>query len=251
MTGSNASRRQFLGASGAVALQSIITGRPAAAQASSARLFKRFSFAQGSAGMLPFFTDYSILMDGFDFLAEVRDLPEEVQVYGRNRRAYFIRGNNHSDDLFMCLKAVVNQADGITPGQSYLLSFDIVFASNNNNCVGVGGGEDSVYLKAGGSTREPLPILESNGTQIVLSIDKGNQATGGKDLGVIGSIWNGKECPIREWVMLRRMYSHPFPVQATMELGQLWIAVGLDSGYESVTGVYFYSIGVGLTPVAG
>jgi len=123
-----------------------------------------------------------------------------------------------------------------------------VFAANNNDCPGVGGSESSVFLKAGGSTLEPIPILEPGLDYIGISVDKGNQSSGGKDLGLIGSIWNGKECPIKEWVMLRRTYDHPSPVKASSH-GDLWIAVGLDSGYEALTGVYFHSIAVRLTPV--
>jgi hypothetical protein len=41
-------------------------------------------------------------------------------------------------------------------GQGYLASFDIEFASNNSSCIGMGGSEASVYLKAGGTTYQPV-----------------------------------------------------------------------------------------------
>jgi hypothetical protein len=152
----------------------------------------------------------------------------------------------------MFLKAVVNPQDGVVGNRDYLLSFDLWFASaSGSGCAGVGGGPDAVYLKAGGSTLEPVPLLEGN--QVLINIDKGDQLTGGRNLGFVGSIWNGKECPSEEWVMLHRTYDHPFPIRSSSNdtHGDLWIAVGTDSGYEALTGVYYYSIDVRLTPLPG
>jgi hypothetical protein len=136
------SRRQFLAATGMIGLQSVFGRWPAAAQSTPTTVWRRFSFANGSAGMLPCFTDYNLATTDFRFLAEVRPLPAEVQAPGRQRDAFYIHGNNRSDDLFMFLKAALSEADGIVTNQSYLLSFDLLFASKSNNCVG--GGEDSV-----------------------------------------------------------------------------------------------------------
>jgi hypothetical protein len=239
------SRRQFLAASGMVALHGALGSWPALAQ--SGGLVKRFSFENGSAGMLPCFTDYGLSTTGFHFLAEVRQLPPNVQAPHRGRNAFYIQGDNHSDDLFMFLKAVLTGADGIVPDRSYHLSFDIWFASRSNNCVGVGGSEDSVWLKAGGSGVEPVPLLQGN--YVSINVDKGDQSQGGENLGVIDNIWNGKECPISEWVMLHKTYDHPFPITASGD--ELWIAVGTESGFEALTGVYYYSIAVRLRPVSG
>jgi hypothetical protein len=239
------SRRQFLAASGMVALHGALGSWPAVAQPGTHGLAKRFSFENGSAGMLPCFTDYGLSTTGFHFLAEVRPLPPNVEAPHRGRNAFYIQGDNHSDDLFMFLKAVLTGADGIVPDQAYRLSFDIWFASKSNNCVGVGGGEDSVWLKAGGSGVEPVPLLQGN--YVSINVDKGDQSQGGENLGVIDNIWNGKECPISEWVMLHKTYDHPFPITASGD--ELWIAVGTESGFEALTGVYYYSIGVRLRPV--
>jgi hypothetical protein len=238
-------RRQFLAASGMVALNGALGSWPALAQ--SGHLAKRFSFENGSAGILPFFTDYGLTTTGFHFLAEVRQLPPNVEAPHHGRNAFYIQGDNHSDDLFMCLKGVLTGADGIVSNHTYLLSFDIWFASRSNNCIGVGGSEDSVWLKAGGSGVEPVPLLQGN--YVSINVDKGDQSQGGENLGVIDNIWNGKECPISEWVMLHKPYDHPFPITASGD--ELWIAVGTESGFEALTGVYYYSICVRLRPVSG
>lgn len=99
MLDSKSSRRQFLAASGAVALKNLIDGGPAPAQTTAATVSKHFGFANGSARMLPFYTDYGLATEGFHFLAEVRDLPPGIRIPGSIRRAYYIQGDNHSDDL--------------------------------------------------------------------------------------------------------------------------------------------------------
>jgi len=244
------SRRQFLAASGLVALNSVVGGWPAMAAPKPPTLSKRFSFGNGSAGMLPCFTDYPLQTPELEFLAEVRQLPWTVRAPGRTRNAYYIQGDNRADNLFMFLKAVLTPADGIEASQAYLLSFDIWLASDANNCPGTLGSRDDVHLKAGGSTLEPVPALQPD-NYVLINVDKGDQASGGQNLGLVGSIWNGLDCPIEQWVMLHKTYSHPVPIRASKDIGELWIAVGTDSGFEGLTGVYYYSIEVQLTPVAG
>jgi hypothetical protein len=247
----NTSRRRFLAASGMIALQSAIGAWPAAAEPDTRPIRKRFSFANGSGGLLPCFTDYTLGTEELEFIAEVRPLPRTVQPPGRTRNAYYIQANNHSDDMFMFFKGVVSVADGIQRNQLYSLSFDIWFASDANNCPGTLGSRDDVTLKAGGSTLEPVPLLLSN-NYVSINVDKGDQTTGGQNLGVVGSIWNGRDCPIEEWVMLNKTYDHPVAIRSTDEgTSELWIAVGTESGFESLTGVYYYSIEVRLTPVPG
>jgi hypothetical protein len=248
------SRREFLAGSSLFAVQTAISGLPAAAAGlQSGVITKRFSFANGSAGMLPCYTDYPIGQPDYQFLAEVRPLPFYLFPPGLTRNAFYIQGDNHSDDLFMFLKANVGASDGIRGDTSYLLSFDIWFASaSGGGCSGAGGSPDAVYLKAGGSTVEPVPVLIEPSGFLDINVDKGNQSTGGINLGVIGSINNGLMCPTNTYVMLHRTYNHPYPIKSTGNSGgDLWIAVGTDSGYEALTGVYYYSITVKLTPVLG
>ncbi len=251
MSDQKTTRRQFLAASGMVAAQTALTGLPAMASSFSGVVTKKFTFADGSGGMLPCYTDYPIGQPDYQFLAEVRPLPFYLFPPGLTRNAYYIQGDNHSDDLFMFLKANVGSKDGIRRDTSYLLSFDIWFASaSGGGCSGAGGSPDSVYLKAGGSMVEPVPVLMEPSGFLDINVDKGNQSTGGANLGVIGSINNGLPCTANKWVMLHRTYNHPYPIMSTPNSeGDLWIAVGTDSGYEALTGVYYYSITVKLTPV--
>jgi hypothetical protein len=245
---SSLTRREMIGGLGALAVQSTVLAQTLSSSPQPGPvILKNFEFSSGSGGMLAGFCDYNLTTGSLDFIAEVRPLPPGIHTYGANRQAYFLSGNNRPDDLFMVLKGIVTRADGIVPGQLYTVSFDIKFASNANDCPGSGGSPASVFLKAGGNTVEPVTKLLADG-YVTINIDKGEQMTGGKDMGLIGSIWNGTECPEEEWILLRRFYTHPFPIEANPR-GELWLAVGTESGYEATTGVYYYSIKTVLTPV--
>ncbi len=206
-----------------------------------------FEFSKGSGGMLAGFSDYSLSTTGMDLLAEVRRLPGGVSDSGTGRQAYYIESTNRSDDTFMFLKGVLKSEHGVVAGHTYRVSFDIEFASDANNCIGVGGSVDSVFLKAGVSPIEPVTTI-INGDYISLNLDKGQQPQGGRDITTIGSIWNGTQCPQVEWRMLHKTYEHPYVVTASNN-GELWITVGTESGFEATTGIYFRSIKVKLTEV--
>ena len=246
------SRRTFLAASSATAAASLL---PVTAQeappttAATSTLVITSNFAQGSDGWLPVFTDYNLVESGFEFLAELRTLPASVQVPYSFRQAYYLQSHNRSDDVFMFLKRVLTHDDGIVENAAYRLSFDIWFASNAADCPGAGGDPGtSVYLKAGGSTQEPVPLLMPNG-YLSVTIDKGNQSEGGREMGVVGNISNGGSCEEPRYVLLRKSYQHPDPIRSSAS-GDLWIAVGTDSGYEGLTGLYYYQVRVRLRRVS-
>lgn len=212
-------------------------------------LVLRYDFQQGSHGWLPGFTDYSLLNGDLRRVAEIRDLPEEVAT---GFKAYYLQSMNRSDDMFMYLKKVLDSNDGIEAGRLYNVTIDIEVASNApTGCVGVGGAPgESVWLKAGTSPVEPVSIL--TGDYLTLNLDKGNQSSGGRDAGIVSDMANGDPCelPIApRYVLLHRVYHHPTPVRAALD-SSLWIFAGTDSGFEGLTGLYYYSIQVTLRPLA-
>lgn len=245
-------RRNWLAAApGVLAAPALLAQSQAELSARSGKrrreIIKHFDFSQGSGGVLAGFTDYHLQTADLNFLAEIRELPKELNVFSRNRRAFYLSCNNRPDDMFMFLKVPLTAADGVEQDQRYKVSLQFEVASNSTNCMGAGGNQANVFLKAGGTAVEPVPLLI--GEYVSINVDKGQQSEGGEDLGVIGNIWNGQECEPdpkdRKWVMLHRTYDHPKPVTTIHQ--QLWIAVGTESGYESVTGVYYYSLDVKLT----
>jgi hypothetical protein len=180
-------------------------------------------------------------------LAELRPLPEEID---SSRSGFYLQGMNRSDDLFMFVKKHLGFEDGIEPNQAYRISFELRFASNApTGCFGVGGSPgDSVYLKAGATADEPVALLDTLG-EIRLTADKGQQANGGKDAGVVGTIANGTPCEGSSYpyVRVRKEYAHAREIR-TDDRGSMWLLLGTDSGFEGLTGLYLESIAIRINP---
>jgi hypothetical protein len=182
-------------------------------------------------------------MEGMNLVADIRQLPAEVG----EGTAYYISGNNHSDDLFMFLRRRITRADGIEPNRDYSVDYLITFASSApTGCAGIGGSPgESVYLKAGASGAKPEVNLV-NGFY-TLSVDKGNQSTGGPAASLVGTVGNGRPCePPFPWRSIVRTHRHTSVVRSSPE-GDLWLLSGTDSGYEGTTSLYYQSIVVQLT----
>jgi hypothetical protein len=231
----------------------------ALAQGASSPISLSFDFRNGALGWEAGFADYPPATDknGFyELKSEIRNLPPELGISGTG---FYIQGNNHSDDLFMFLKRRLDSADGIVAGQTYQITFTLVFASNApSGCVGVGGAPgDGVTLKAGASPAEPKAVLGSVGSDpreqpnLRMNVDKSNQSQGGIAASVTGDIANGRPCDFGPYpyVSIQRTHQHTSLVNANSK-GELWLLVGTDSGYESLTALYYQRVDVTLTPVS-
>lgn len=210
-------------------------------------LVLRWDFNEGSGGWLASFTDYGLETGDLQRLAEIRRLPEEVD---SSRYGFFLQSMNRSDDIFMFLKRPLTHEMGLEANTCYSVTIDVELLSNApEGCFGVGGPPaEAVTLKAGVSRIEPIPTLV--GDYVDISVDKGQQVTGGRDAGVIGHIGNGRACDEdgRPFVFLHRVYHHPEVVTSRPD-GTLWLLVGTDSGFEGLTELYYYSIQVTLRPL--
>ncbi|MYH97782.1 MAG: hypothetical protein F4129_14915 [Acidimicrobiia bacterium] len=156
----------------------------------------------------------------------------------------YIQGHNRSDDLFMFLK---RQVEGLEPSATYTVSVSIDLASSIPlGMVGIGGSPgESVYVKAGASTVEPVGVTGSN-NHWRMNIDKGNQSTGGSAMKVIGNVANpdvvGDEYRIKTLASGAEFLS----VETDSE-GRAWLIVGTDSGFEGLTTLYYDQISFTLT----
>jgi hypothetical protein len=231
---------------------------PIALTQSAAPIAKSFDFRNGAVGWQAGFADYTpgIDRDGvFDLKAEIRNLPPELGITGTG---FYFQGSNRSDDLFMFLKRRLDRDDGIVSGQTYQITFKIVFASTvQSGCTGVGGSPGvSVYLKAGASPAEPNALLTPPPndprafSDLRMNVDKSNQSQSGIAASVAGNIANGHACDPNEspYVSIQRTHQHTSLVNANSR-GELWLLVGTDSGFEGTTAVYYQRIDVTLTPV--
>lgn len=232
-------------------------GDVALAQGTPAPITVSYDFRNGAQGWQTGFSDYPPATDNgfYQLKAEIRSLPPEL---GINGTGFYIQGSNHSADLFMFLKRRLGAEDGIVAGRTYELTFKVVFASNApTGCGGVGGPPgESVWLKAGASPAEPRALLTPPPTDprvfshLRMNVDKSNQSQSGIAASVVSNIANGRPCDLfsREYVSLERVHQHTSLVNANSN-GELWLLVGTDSGFESLTSIYYQSIDVTLTPL--
>jgi hypothetical protein len=147
-------------------------------------------------------------------------------------------GNNHSDDLFMFVKKKIA---GLSPNKNYSVSIEIQLASDApENVGGIGGGpSESVYIKAGASTIEPVKVLQGSDNYYRINIDKGNQSQGGVNMKSIGNFSNGTGLAVYKLKTL----TTPSPVNVTSNAnGEIWLIIGTDSGFEGPTTIYYNSI---------
>jgi len=229
-------------------------GKVAHAQTTPGTVSKSFDFRNGALGWQGGFADYPPATDkngSYQLASEIRSLPPELNISGTG---FFIQGNNHSDDLFMFLKRRLDANDGIVAGQTYQITFTVIFASNaQSGCIGIGGSPgDSVSLGAGGSPAEPQALLSSSTGPSDFAWLRMNVAKNGSIAASgIGSIANGQPCnpSSSPYVSVQRTHQHTSAVNANAR-GELWLIVGTDSGFEGRTALYYQQINVTLEPVA-
>jgi hypothetical protein len=212
---------------------------------SSGTLVFRFDFTAGAQGWVAGFADHHPGDDAFlELTSDYRALPAPLGPGS----ALFISGNNHTDDLFMFFTREVR---GLTPGARYRVTSDVRFATNvPQGCGGVGGSPgESVWLKAGASTTEPRTIVDGEGW-LRLTADKGNQAVGGKDLVVLGTIENSRPCELSALVWeVKTLKSATGESEVTASPdGAVWLVAGTDSGFEATTSLFYTSIAITLEP---
>ena len=112
--------------------------------------------------------------------------------------------------------------------------------------AGIGGSPgESVYVKVGATTEEPLIVEDADGW-LRMNIDKGNQASEGEDMINIGDMANPNLTPESAGsyeLMEQNSVGREFEVTAD-EAGTLWFIVGTDSGFEGLTTLYYDTISV-------
>ena len=85
-----------------------------------------------------------------------------------------------------------------------------------------------------------------------MNIDKGNQSNGGRDAVVLGNVANAQLCgedPPRYELKTLSGGGQEVTAEAD-EQGRLWLLFGSDSGFESLTALWYTQVTVMLTPVS-
>ncbi len=149
----------------------------------------------------------------------------------------FISGKNLSAGLFMFFKGSVG---GLVPGARYAVTAGAEIATSvPAGCAGAGGPPgESVWIKVGASDIEPFP--EHQDDWLRMNIDIGGQSHSGKNAQVLGNVANSRRCEqTRQWE--RKSFpagAITSPVTASPD-GRAWILLGVASGFESRTEIYF------------
>ncbi|WP_075981733.1 protease complex subunit PrcB family protein [Bacillus massilinigeriensis] len=153
-----------------------------------------------------------------------------------------LSGMNRSDDLFMFAKKKISKEDGLAPSTKYLLKMDVQFYTNvNPKQIGIGGAPgEAVYVKAGATTVEPKAIPHNS--DLRMNIDKGEQASGGKDAVLMGNI--AKESSSNDQYILKKLSLKKEMEVTTDKNGELWLIFGTDSGFEGRTTLYYQNVEV-------
>ena len=203
-----------------------------------------FDFHRGPHGFIAGFADYPPAhAELYELTSDYRALPPPLEP----ESALFISGVNRSDDLFMFFKGAV---DGLLPGAQYRVTTSVEIATDTPaGCFGVGGAPgESVWIKAGATAVEPLPVQD--GSYLRMNIDIGSPPGGGTQAVVLGDIANSRSCEeSRQWER------KPFPGRPTPAAisigsnGRAWLLFGADSGFESRTEIYFTQASVTFTPM--
>lgn len=193
-----------------------------------------FTFQSDAEGWTAGFADLPANFEPsiYELDSGYRPLPPGLEGNG-----LYIQGHNRSDDLFMFFK---RRIDGLQADATYEVFASLDLATNIlSNTFGIGGSPgESVYVKAGASTIEPV----SEGENLRLNIDKGNQSNGGASMVVIGNVAH-PEVIGREF-RLKSLDNADNPVNVTTDSkGGLWLIVGTDdSGFEGLSTFYYARI---------
>ena len=121
------------------------------------------------------------------------------------------------------------QVGGLRPNAAYAVSVSLDLATNVPTATfGIGGSPgESVFVKAGASTVEPLAAEDRN-RYLRMNIDKGNQANGGESMVVLGNVAHG-EVVNREY-RIKTLDNMDMPLSVSTDgEGRVWLIVGTDS----------------------
>lgn len=150
---------------------------------------------------------------------------------------FLLKGNNHSDDLFMFVQRKIS---GLLPNSRYEVQAAIKLASNAGaNCAGIGGAPgEAVFVKFGVHDSEPKQV------GYFFNADKGQQSQDGQAGRVIGHLGiDGLGCTGQKYASKTLSGGGRTPLYVTTNsTGDVWVFVGTDSGYEGLTAWYLQSL---------
>lgn len=204
---------------------------------------RTFDFGSPASSWINGFADHPVYKEqDWKLAAYYRNLPPPLDT---DRRGLYFTGQNHSDDLMMY---ATREVDGLAPGVTYDLDFEVELATNAaESCPGAGGSPgESQWLKVGATDFEPG--LHVNGGYYRLTADLGQQMNDGAHGVILGTIGVPTACLDGEFLLKQLQTTTKRPSVAANASGRAWIIVAVDSGFEGLMEVYFTQVKVTLTP---
>lgn len=198
-----------------------------------------YNFALDQNGWMGGFADYGVgREEDFNLSFSYDSLPPPLDT---TQGALRITGQNLSDNLFMYAKKKIT---GLAPNTNYELHFNVEIAHDApKESVGIGGSPGtSNFLKVGAAPIEPMKVAKDD--FYTLNLDKGNQSQGGDDAIVIGDIGHEGDEFVYQLIQ-RDNDGQPFSAN-TNESGELWVFIGVDSGFEGITNFYITKVNIKL-----
>lgn len=199
-----------------------------------------YNFNESPDGWIGDFADLPV--DADESFYELAFQYTDIPVDDNGQQGLMIKGNNHSDDLFMY---IARKFDGLTPNTSYEVHLSFDMATNvPGGMMGIGGSPgSSVYVKAGVVNVQPK-IVEEDGYYRI-NIDKANQSQSGKDMIVLGNI---EKADSTDDSFQYKPFETSFTI-TTNDKGEAWVIIGIDSGFEGLSQLYYGNINVNFTEV--
>jgi hypothetical protein len=199
-----------------------------------------FDFNDSDQAFVSIFSDYPV---GEETFYELEAAHQDMPVPFEGNKGWKLSGNNHSDDLFMAIKAPI---DNLESSRLYSVNLEVEFLSNApQNCFGIGGAPgESVYIKLAASDLEPNNLTEDDMYRI--NIDKGNQSQSGTQGQTVGDINNGIDCGVESaFSYAGKTLKNETPIDVmSNENGEIWVLAGTDSGFEGKTTIYISKLTV-------
>lgn len=165
---------------------------------------------------------------------------------GNNTNAFWLYGNNQSDDIFLYL---YKDIEGLKKDTTYNATIKVdAVTPYGKESMGIGGSPAaSVYVKAGIVTVEPKPEKRdyqgSNYYLLPDDIDKGQQSNGGEDLKLLGSLADQQEGE-------NGLYDLQYKLDTKFTTGdeaEAWVVIGIDSGFEGLNIIGIQSVELDIT----
>lgn len=211
---------------------------PAAIRAADATRLE-FDFAQSDHGFVAGFADYP---QNDASIYELTNSWQARPAYLGGAPALFISGINRSADLFMFWKKRIT---GLPPSTSVMLTMEVQLASKYaEGLVGAGGPPgEGVTVKTGAVAFEPQAVLAPEEGWLRMNLNKGFNADSGTDMFVAGNVAKPDDGNENYVLLMRHHHGQPHTVTTAGD-GSLWLIFGTDSGFESLTALYYTKLTV-------